>query len=81
MKDGRPNTERDPPRRRASDRKGSGPRKQRDFVSRATATGHSGRGSESVLPHLRDQLRLKALLPLPFPLSEAALPGKDEHHH
>jgi len=73
MKDGRPNTERDPPRRRASDRKGGGPRKQRDFVSRATASGHSGRGSESVLPHLRDQLRLKALLPTPFPVPEQEL--------
>ena len=70
MKDGRPNNERDTPRRRASDRSGGRPRKQRDYVSRATATGHSGRGSESVLPHLRDQLRLKALLPTPFPVPE-----------
>lgn len=81
MKDGRPNLEREPPRRRASDRKGSGPREQRDFVSRATAQGHSGNGSESVRPHLRDQLRLKALLPTPFPLAEPLmLQGKDEHH-
>ena len=50
MKDGRPNSERDTPRRRASDRKGNEPRKQRGYVSRATASGHSGRGSESVLP-------------------------------
>ena len=77
MKDGRPNLEREPPRRRASDRKGSGPRKQRDYVSRATASGHSGRGSDSVLPHLRDQLRLKALLPRPFPVPEQdVLPAK-----
>jgi hypothetical protein len=80
MKDGRPNIERDTPRRRASDRKGSGPRKQRDFVLRATAEGHSGLGSESVRPHLRDQLRLKALLPTPFPLTEQPLPGKDKQH-
>ena len=81
MKDGRPNIEREAPRRRASDRKGSGPRKQRDYVSRATAQGHSGHGSESVRPHLRDQLRLKALLPTPFPLQEPMLlQGKDEHH-
>jgi len=79
MKDGRPNIQREPPpRRRASDRKGSGPRKQRDFVSRATADGHSGRGSESVLPHLRDQLRLKALMPLPFPLEQDAPTAKEE---
>ncbi|MDB5857709.1 MAG: hypothetical protein JWQ76_1398 [Ramlibacter sp.] len=71
--------EREAPRRRASDSKGSSPRKQRDFVSRATARGHSGSGSASVLPHLRDQLRLKALLPTPFPLSEQ-LPGKNERH-
>ena len=80
MKDGRPNIEREAPRRRASDRKGSGPRKQRDFVLRATAQGHSGIGSASVLPHLRDQLRLKALLPTPFPLSDQQLAGKDEIH-
>lgn len=82
MKDGRPNIERDTPRRRASDRKGGGPRKQRDFVSRATATGHSGRGSDSVLPHLQDQLRLKALLPTPFPMPEQeAQPAKEGPHH
>ena len=39
-----------------------GPRKQKGFVTRATAEGHSGEGSDSVRPHLRDQLRLKALL-------------------
>ena len=79
MKDGRPTFERDTPRRRASDRTG-GPRQQRDFVLRATARGHSGTGSESVRPHLRDQLRLKALLAVPFPPPEEQLPGKDEHH-
>jgi hypothetical protein len=77
MKDGRPNMEREPPKRRASDRVGSGPRKQRGFIERATAQGHSGRGSESVLPHLRDQLRLKALMPSPRPTPEL-VPGKDE---
>ena len=81
MNDGRPNLERDSPRRRASDRKGSGPRKQRGYVERATAEGHSGRGSESVLPHLRDQLRLKALLPSPHPMPELVpVAAKDEHH-
>ena len=80
MKDGRPNNQRETPMRRASDRKGGRPRKQRDFVSRATANGHSGRGSDSVLPHLRDQLRLKALLPTPYPLEQDAPPAKDERH-
>ena len=79
MNDGRPTSQRDLPRRRATDRKGSGPRKQRDFVLRATAEGHSGTGSESVRPHLRDQLRLKALLSATYP-PEPQLPGKDEHH-
>jgi hypothetical protein len=44
-----------------------GPRKQKDFVTRATALGHSGYGSESVRPHLRDQLKLKELMGPPFP--------------
>ena len=44
------------------DRRKPGPRKQKDFVQRATALGHSGYGSESLRPHLRDQLRLKELL-------------------
>jgi hypothetical protein len=80
MKDGRPNSERESPQRRATNRKGSGPRRRRGFVERATAQGHSGRGSESVLPHLRDQLRLKALMPAPFPIPEPVMPAKDEHH-
>jgi hypothetical protein len=80
MKDGRANIEREIPRRRASDRKGSGPRKQRDFVLRATAQGHSGNGSESVRPHLRDQLRLKALLSPANSPSEQPLAMKDGHH-
>jgi hypothetical protein len=79
MKDGRPNDDRDPPRRRASDR-GKGPRRQKGFVERATAMGHSGHGCDSVLPHLRDQLKLKALLPQPFPTPEARATGKDDHH-
>jgi hypothetical protein len=60
-----------------------GPTKQRGFVERATARGHSGHGAESVRPHLRDQLQLKALLPHPFPTAneiERERPGKDEHH-
>lgn len=84
MKDGKPNEERDADGRRPASvqRKGSGPRKQRGYVERATAMGHSGYGSESVRPHLRDQLRLKALLPSPFPTpAEQSAPyGKDEHH-
>jgi hypothetical protein len=72
MKDGKPNNAGDPDRRRAaaSGRRGSGPSKQRGFVERATARGHSGHGAESVRPHLRDQLKLKALLPTPFPTPE-----------
>jgi hypothetical protein len=81
MKDGRPNDDdRESPRRRLSDRKDGSPRRQRGYVERATAQGHSGRGSASVLPHLRDQLRLKALLPSPFPMPEDEGVGKDEHH-
>ena len=84
-RDGKPNDERDPPQRRASDRRGSGPRRQRGFVERATAQGHSGHGSDSVLPHLRDQLKLKALMPSPYPVPEQQqqqrLAGKDEHHY
>lgn len=60
-----------------------GPSKQRGFVERATARGHSGHGADSVRPHLRDQLQLKALLPHPFPTAneiERERPGKDEHH-
>ena len=48
------------------DRRRGGPRKQKAYVERATARGHSGYGSESVRPHLRDQLRLKALLQTSF---------------
>ena len=72
MKDGRPNSTGDPDRRRpgSAGRKVGGPAR-RGFVERATATtGHSGYGSESVRPHLRDQLKLKALLPQPFPTPE-----------
>jgi hypothetical protein len=74
MPDGKPSNGGDAERRRplgsGSGRKGSGPIKQRGFVERATAQGHSGYGLESVRPHLRDQLRLKALLPTPFPTPE-----------
>jgi len=52
---------------------------ERGFVERATAMGHSGHGAESVRPHLRDQLRLKSLLPQPFPTPESESP-KDDHH-
>lgn len=69
--------QRDPEGRRpAPKRSNNGPPRQRGFVERATAQGHSGYGSESVRPHLRDQLKLKALMPWPFPMPDA--PGKDE---
>lgn len=80
MKDGRLKEESETPRRRLSDRASDRPRKTRGYVERATAQGHSGRGSASVLPHLRDQLRLKALLPSPFPTPEEDHPRKDGHH-
>lgn len=81
MKDGRPDSEsRETPKRRLSDRSGGSPRQRRGYVERATAQGHSGRGTDSVLPHLRDQLRLKALLPSPFPMPDEERAGKDEHH-
>jgi hypothetical protein len=80
MKDGKPTSASDPEGRRSQGgRRGGGPGKQRGFVERATARGHSGHGAESVRPHLRDQLRLKALLPTPFPTPETQ-PAKDEHH-
>jgi len=80
MKDGKPNPREPEGRRPASaGRKGVGLGRQRGFVERATAMGHSGHGSESVRPHLRDQLRLKSLLPQPFPTPESESP-KDDHH-
>ena len=79
MRDGKPNFAGDPDGRRPSaGRRGGGPAKQRGFVERATARGHSGHGADSVRPHLRDQLRLKALLPTPFPTPDAQGPS-DEH--
>lgn len=82
MKDGKPNHAGEPEgRRAAAGRRGSGPVKQRGFVERATAHGHSGHGAESVRPHLRDQLRLKALLPTPYPTPDPeAQTSKDDHH-
>ena len=82
MKDGKPQYAGEPDSRRpaSAGRKSSAPKRQRGFVERATAVGHSGHGAESVRPHLRDQLRLKALLPQPFPTPEQQHPGKDEHH-
>lgn len=74
MKDGKPNNAGEPEgRRAASGRRGGGPSRQRGFVERATAKGHSGHGSESVRPHLRDQLRLKSLLPQPFPIPDTTV--------
>lgn len=86
MKDGKPNHDSEPDghRRAASaGRRNGGTARQKGFVERATARGHSGHGAESVRPHLRDQLKLKALLPQPYPTPEQqlqALPGKDEIH-
>jgi hypothetical protein len=83
MKDGKPSDSGDLDGRRAGagGRRGSGPGRQRGFVERATVRGHSGHGAESVRPHLRDQLKLKALLPTPYPTPEQQRePGKDEHH-
>lgn len=80
MKDGKPSNAGEPEGRRSQGgRRASGLAKQKGFVERATAKGHSGHGAESVRPHLRDQLRLKALLPTPFPTPETQ-PPKDEHH-
>ena len=78
MKDGKPQQRELETRRGGPTRRGPG--KQRGFVERATAKGYSGYGSESVRPHLRDQLRLKALLPSPYPMPDERTPGKDEHH-
>ena len=81
MQDGKPNYARPPEGMRQSSvgRKAVRPGRQRGFVERATAVGHSGHGAESVRSHLRDQLRLKALLPQPFPTPEQERP-KDDHH-
>jgi hypothetical protein len=76
MRDGKPNS---PGRATAGTRRSNGPNRQRGFVERATAHGHSGHGSESVRPHLRDQLRLKALMTTPYPTPEDQT-SKDEHH-
>jgi hypothetical protein len=80
MKDGKPNISSEPDGRRGGNWRG-GPKRQRGFVERATATGHSGHGSESVRPHLRDQLKLKALMPQPFPTPpEAGKASNDDYH-
>lgn len=80
MKDGKPTDASEPDGRRsaAAGRRGGGSVK-RGFVERATARGHSGHGADSVRPHLRDQLKLKSLLPTPYPTPDMEL-GKDEHH-
>lgn len=79
-RDGKPSNEREEEGRRSAARRGGAPPRQRGFVERATAKGHSGHGSESVRPHLRDQLRLKALMPSPFPVPEQQRRGKGERH-
>ena len=84
MKDGKPISASDPDGRRSASagRKGGGSGRQRGYIERAMAkNGHSGHGSESVRPHLRDQLRLKSLLPQPFPTPEQQPEAaRDEHH-
>jgi hypothetical protein len=83
MKDGRPNSAGEPEGKRPAPagRKGSGGLgRRRNFVDRAMAQGHSGHGAESVRPYLRDQLKLKSLLPQPYPTPEPEFPKKDEHH-
>lgn len=74
--------DRRPVARRGAAPPGKGRTKAKGFVERATASGRSGYGSESVRPYLRDQLRLKALLPSPFPApeSESAPRSKGDHH-
>ena len=80
MRDGKPSNVSDPENRRLQGgRRTNGPGQQRGFVERATARGHSGHGAESVRPHLRDQLKLKALLPTPYPTPDSQ-PSKDEPH-
>ena len=81
MKDGKPSNASEPDGRRSASagRRGGGPARQRGFVERATAKGHSGHGAESVRPHLRDQLKLKSLLPQPYPTPEQQQDTKDEH--
>lgn len=83
MKDGKPNSASEPDDRRIAPggRRSNGPGRTRGFVERATAKGHSGYGADSVRPHLRDQLKLKSLLPQPYPTPEQQpQAGKDEHH-
>jgi hypothetical protein len=81
MKDGKPNNASDPDGRRTASagRMGSGPARQRGFVERAIAKGHSGHGAESVRPHLRDQLKLKSLMPQPYPTPAEDRPEKSSH--
>lgn len=82
MKDGKPDNQGEPQGRRpgSAGRKGPAAKRQRGFVERATASsGHSGHGADSVRPYLRDQLRLKSLLPQPFPTPEPEN-VKDDHH-
>lgn len=84
IKDGKSNHGGEPQGRRSASagRKVARPAKQRGSTERAgarAAAGHSGYGSESVRPYLREQLRLKALLPTPFPTPDGP-GGKDDHH-
>lgn len=82
MRDGKPDQQGDPEGRRPpGGRRGSSPGKQRGFVERATARGHSGHGADSVRPHLRDQLRLKSLLPTPYPTPDQQPRANDGHQH
>ena len=76
--DGKPSAASGEGRPPGPERRRSEPRKKKPYVERATAHGHSGYGVESVRPHLRDQLKLKALMQPSFLAVEVR--GKDEHH-
>lgn len=66
----------DPENRRPSGgNRGAQRNRRAGYVGRASASGHSGYGSESVRPLLRDQLKLKELMVPPFPPPEEDKPS------
>ena len=78
MKDGKPTATEDPRRRPGGARRGPMKRARTasDHAGAQDLDGHSGHGADSVRPYLREQLRMKALLPVPFPMPETQ--GRDE---
>jgi len=67
----------DPENRRSSGGNREAPRaRQAGYVSRASASGRSGYGSDSVRPYLRAQLKLKELMATPFPAPEEDKPSR-----